>query len=266
MPLETTGLPSLQEAPGPTNSIFLLPTLLSRLSDARICRIRSFPLRIKYFDRWERHCAQSCPHKLCRTRQGRCESTAAFYLRKMVKVFQIMGLRIMHAPCSQCCPQKLCRTAGLCTCARKRGKRAGFPTSNRHRTGANALFQPRSRCRARILRRMQKSFQINDFADWQRHSPQSYPQNVWGSVGRVFNFVAALFLRTTKFLRIIKDLAWLPDSCAQSYPHMVCRTVLAVLLATRYIAGVRSDPESPFLRSSFCSPFFKLQAGRSGLC
>ena len=35
------------------------------------------------------------------------------------------------------------------------------------------------------------------------------------------------------------------QACTQSYPHLVCRTGLADSLATRYIAGVRSDPECP---------------------
>ena len=80
------------------------------------------------------------------------------------------------------------------------------------------------------------------------------------------NFIPASFLRMRIFPLRINALSRLPDSCAQSYPQKVCRTVLAVRLATRYIAGVRSVPVSPLLRSLFCSPFFKLQAGQSGYC
>ena len=79
-------------------------------------------------------------------------------------------------------------------------------------------------------------------------------------------FPPALFLRSTKFVFKINELRACQDSCAQSYPQKMCRTALAVWLATRYIAGVCSDPVRPLLRSLFCSPFFKLQAGQSGYC
>jgi hypothetical protein len=108
-------------------------------------------------------------------------------------------------------------------------------------------------------------FRIKGFATWQRHYAHSYPQNLFRTLPQVY-FVTALFLRKMKKAFEIKELNMSQDSCSHSYPQKVCRTVLAGLLATRYIAGVRSDPVSPLLRSLFCSPFFKLQAGQSGYC
>jgi hypothetical protein len=87
-----------------------------------------------------------------------------------------------------------------------------------------------------------------------------------GRRGRRNNFSTALFLRSNIFSFKIRHMAEAHESCAQSYPQKMCRTVLAVWLATRYIAGVVPIRMLLILRSLFCSPFFKLQAGLSGYC
>jgi hypothetical protein len=47
----------------------------------------------------------------------------------------------------------------------------------------------------------------------------------------------AFFLRSRNYPIRIKVLAYSQIPCSQSYPQKVCRTLLAVQLATRYIAG-----------------------------
>jgi hypothetical protein len=76
----------------------------------------------------------------------------------------------------------------------------------------------------------------------------------------------ASFLRSRKIPIRINGLACTHCPSPQSYPQKVCRTILADQLATRYIAAfvVRRFPSK--FRSSFCSPFFKPQAGLSGRC
>lgn len=76
----------------------------------------------------------------------------------------------------------------------------------------------------------------------------------------------ARFLRSRNFPIGINALADSQAPCSQSYPQKMCRTSLAVQLATRYIAAFTAHPSPLNFRSSFCSPFFKLQAGQSGCC
>jgi hypothetical protein len=83
------------------------------------------------------------------------------------------------------------------------------------------------------------------------------------------NILTALFLCTGIFSFEIKVLALSQMYCAQSYPQNMCRTGLAANLPTRYIAAFVVPVVFPswfIFRSLFCSPFFKLQAGRSGFC
>ena len=78
--------------------------------------------------------------------------------------------------------------------------------------------------------------------------------------------VCAAFLRTEKYPLRIKTLTRQRPSCAHFYPQKVCRTLLAANRATRYIAQLPCDVVFYLFRSSFCSLFFKPQAGRSGCC
>ena len=58
---------------------------------------------------------------------------------------------------------------------------------------------------------------------------------------RLFATVSALesYLSSMNFPIRIKALSYCQVHCSQSYPQKVCRTILAVQLATRYIAGLR---------------------------
>lgn len=69
------------------------------------------------------------------------------------------------------------------------------------------------------------------------------------------------FLRKGKIPLRINVLCIWKSLCAQFYPQNLCRTVLAALLATCYIAEFVSN-----CQEFTCSPLFKPQAGPSGRC
>jgi hypothetical protein len=106
---------------------------------------------------------------------------------------------------------------------------------------------------------------------------QIYPQKLWATtrsrrppralgVLGVIGPGPAEFLRTEKYSLEIKVLGATGRACAHFYPQKVCRTLLAAIRATRYIAQLPCFIVFYLSRSPICSPFFKPPAGPSGCC
>jgi hypothetical protein len=160
----------------------------------------------------------------------------AFFYRSRNFPIRIKLVSDSHRPCAQSYPQNLCRTLAAVP--------ALAPNRQKWTISTSAERVP---------------------------SPSRWNRRFDGLIdGFATNYTAASNLSIRNFPIRIKVLTDSQVPCSQSYPQKMCRTLLAVQLATRYIAGFTDCPPSPKyplkFRSFFCSPFSKLQAGLSGCC